>query len=692
MPNRLAQETSPYLLQHASNPVDWFPWGEEAITRAKDEQKPVFLSIGYSACHWCHVMEHESFEDNAIAQKLNKHFVSIKVDREERPDLDQIYMNAVQLLTGRGGWPMSVFLTPDLQPFLGGTYWPPRRKMGMPGFDEVLDAVIEVWEDRRDQATNQAAQLASHLGELALPAGTKSELELELLHGAERGLERSFDRTHGGFGGAPKFPHAMDVMLLLRTYYRDAREATLDIVTTTLDRMAAGGIYDHVGGGFHRYSVDERWLVPHFEKMLYDNALLSQCYVEAYQVTQKKSYAEAARGIYEYILRDMTDPDGGFYSTEDADSEGEEGKFYVWTPDEIADVLDSSTAERFCYVYDISPEGNFEGKSILNLPKPIEQVAMIKGWNESELRSEMAEAREKLFHHREQRVHPGRDDKILVSWNGLMIDSLAKAAGALSEPRYSEAAIKAADFILQNMRKKNGRLLHSYRNSRARFDAYLDDYACFSNALVSVYELTQDGHWIDEAVSLAKIMLRFFQDRQQGGFFFTASDHEQLIARSKDIQDSSTPSASAMATMALLRLARLTGRNEFEQAAVDTLVSAAALMKQAPTAAGQMLMALDFHLGPTNELVLLVPQGDEFSHILPHVQSRLIPRAVIVARTVPSSAEQHGDALADLFANKELVNGEATLFACERFSCQEPIHGESAIMSAIDSMSSRRSS
>ncbi|HEX7379249.1 MAG TPA: thioredoxin domain-containing protein, partial [Pirellulales bacterium] len=531
MPNRLAHETSPYLLQHANNPVDWYPWGPEAIERSRREDKPIFLSIGYSACHWCHVMEHESFENEMIARQLNEGFVCIKVDREERPDLDQIYMTAVQAMTGRGGWPMSVFLTPDLKPFYGGTYWPPVGRMGMPGFDQVLDAVLNAWRERRPLVDQQASDLAADVdraGRMALPPGELSELPLEA---AEAALERVFDHQHGGFGGAPKFPHPMDLRLLLRRWRRAPQAPLLNMVTLTLDRMAAGGMYDQLGGGFHRYSVDERWLTPHFEKMLYDNALLSAAYVEAFQATGRPDYERVARETFDYILREMTSPEGGFYSTLDADSEGEEGMFYVWTPAEIEAALGPDRARTFCRLYDVSEEGNFEGRNILNLPKTLEQASRILSRDTAELAAELAESRAKLLAVRNQRVWPGLDDKVLVSWNGLMIDALASAAAALGEERYLRAARAAADFILDKMRREDGRLSHSWRAGQAKLDAYLDDYACLANALVSLYEAGFEERWIDAAAQLADILLADFEDHEAGGFFYTATGHEQLISR-----------------------------------------------------------------------------------------------------------------------------------------------------------------
>jgi hypothetical protein len=685
--NRLAGETSPYLLQHQANPVDWYPWGPEALERAKQEQKPIFLSIGYSACHWCHVMEHESFENPAIARLMNDNFVCIKVDREERPDLDHIYMNAVQLMTGRGGWPMSVFLTPELQPFYGGTYWPPTGRMGMPGFDQVLTAVANAWQERRQQAIEQAAELTGHISRMVELPISSGELSHQLIDAAGAALERSFDFYHGGFGGAPKFPHPMDLQVLLRLWRRHRRSGLLEMVTTTLDKMAAGGIYDHLGGGFHRYSVDERWLVPHFEKMLYDNSLLATAYTEGFLATGNADYARVARETCDYVLRDLTDPSGGFYSTEDADSEGEEGKFYVWTPQEIAAVLGTEASEIFCYVYDVTEPGNFEGHNILNLPKPIDVCAKIKQRDPAELRAELAAGREKLLEARGRRVRPGRDDKVLVGWNGLMIDALARAAGALNEPRYLAAAVKAAEFILRDMRRPDGRLLHTWRAGKAKYDAYLDDYAALANALVSLYEATFDERYIDGAVRLVEIMLAHFVDNAGGGFFYTADDHERLIARHKDIQDSSVPSGNALAATVLVRLGKLTGRAEYLDAAEKTFRMATGLLERAPTAAGQMLLALDMFLGPTSEIVLLGDPGNaDTAAVLRHLRGRFIPNKVVALRNPATSGESgsHSLALAALFAGKAPLTPEPTLFVCENFACQSPVSGCHAIQGAID--------
>jgi len=693
MPNCLANESSPYLLQHKDNPVDWFPWGEEALAKARAEDKPVFLSIGYSACHWCHVMEHESFESDEIARFLNEHFISIKVDREERPDLDQIYMNAVVMLTQRGGWPMSVFLTPEGKPFYGGTYWPPEDRMGMPGFKRVLASVLEAWQNKREQLDEQATFLTEKLQESEFAAGSGQALNERILQAAEGKLERAFDSAHGGFGGAPKFPHSMDLQLLLRLWKRLERDGLLDMVKLSLDKMAAGGIYDHLAGGFARYSVDERWLVPHFEKMLYDNALLTGAYLEGYLATGNEDYARVVRQTLDYILTYMTDEAGGFHSTEDADSEGVEGKFYVWTPEEIYRILGEQAGERFCYVYDVTPEGNFEGHSILNLPKSIEQCAKIKGWDVDELKRELAESRAKLLAVRDQRVRPGKDDKILVSWNGLMIDAMARSAilaregdsgsagASLSQSQYLEAACRAADFILTKMTRDDGRLYHSYRHGKAKFDAYLDDYACLINALVTLYEQTFDERWIDEAVRLAELMLKHFKDAEGDAFYFTSDDHEQLIARQKDVQDGSVPSGNAMAATCCLRLAKLTGRQDFFEAAESCLRLAQGLMENYPTAAGQMLLALDFYVGPTPELVLVGnPRGEETAAVLHELRSRFIPNRVLAGRADPGEGSKH---LEPLFAGKQPREVEPALFVCENFTCQAPVTGKDAVVEAV---------
>lgn len=680
MANRLSEETSPYLLQHQDNPVDWYPWGDEALGKSRDEQKPIFLSIGYSACHWCHVMEHESFESEEIAEFLNSHFICIKVDREERPDLDQIYMNAVQLMTGRGGWPMSVFLTPDQQPFFGGTYWPPTARMNMPGFDQVIRAADDAWQNRREQAIEQASELTRHLQQLEGEPPSTGLLDESLLRQAVAELTRAFDFQYGGFGGAPKFPHSMDLQFLLRAWFRTRDSHLLEMVTLNLDRMAQGGIYDHLAGGFARYSVDARWLVPHFEKMLYDNALLVTAYLEAYCVTGHVRYAKVVTETLDYILAYMTDPEGGFHSTEDADSEGEEGKFYVWSLQEIEEVLDADIAERFCYVYDVTEEGNFEGHNILNLPKSLEQCARARNWDVESLGKEMTAARQQLLARRNQRIRPAKDDKILVSWNGLMIDAMARAAAVLQKPRYLEAACKAAEFIWQQLSTETGQLLHCWRTGQAKLTAYLDDYANLINSLVTLYESSFQEHWLRRANQLAQVLLEHFQDKQRGGFFFTADNHENLIARNKDFHDSSVPSGNSMAATALLRLGKLTGNQELLEAAEQTLQVAMKVMQQSPSAAGQMLIALDFWMSEIPEIVLIGNlQTAEMADLLQQLHQNYFPNRVIACRDPDSLPETDG-VLDAVFQGKLPVAETPTLFVCKNYACQQPVTGVSEIL------------
>lgn len=682
MPNRLAQSHSPYLLQHAHNPVDWYPWGDEALDRSRAEERPIFLSIGYSACHWCHVMERESFENTEIAARLNANFVCIKVDREERPDLDQIYMTAVQLLTGRGGWPMSVFLTPQLQPFFGGTYWPPQSRQGMPGFDQVLGAVHNAWVERRDQVVTQAAMITERITEAQRIAPGEQEPHRHSLLDAARRLEQAFDTTFGGFGQAPKFPHAMDLQLLLRVWHRTGKSGLLDMVRLTLDKMAQGGIHDHLGGGFARYSVDERWLVPHFEKMLYDNALLLGLYVDAFTATGETRYTEVARGIADYALTTMAHPAGGFYSAEDADSEGVEGKFYVWRLEEVQGLLDEPLVTRFCEVYDISAEGNFEEANILNTPKTIEQVAALRGWDLEELRADLRRGREILLHARCQRVRPGLDDKVLLSWNALMIDALARCGAVLEEPRYLEAAKRCAAFLLTEMRRKDGRLWHMWRNGAASGTAFLDDYAYLASALVSLYESTFEERWIEESLTLVGMLRRDFADPEGAGFYFTPHSHESLISRTKDLFDNSVPSGNGMAATALVRLGRLCGRIDFVEAARDILVLASGLMEQSPTAAGQLLIALDYLVGPTTEIVILGAAGDAATAQSIHgLRTKYIPNKVVAFREKVDHPES-SHALDPIFLGRRPGLVPPTVYLCEKFVCQSPLQGRKATQEA----------
>lgn len=681
MANRLEGESSPYLLQHAGNPVAWYPWGSEAFEAARRDNKPIFLSIGYSACHWCHVMEHESFENADIARTMNERFINIKVDREERPDLDQVYMQAVQMLTGRGGWPMSVFLNHELRPFFGGTYWPPTRRAGMSGFVEVLNAVSEAWTNRREVVDQQAGELTTQLARDLQATEGAGTLTVDLLTDAANKLSLAFDSLYGGFGGAPKFPHPMDLRLLLRVWSRNGRADLLHVVTHTLNRMAAGGIYDHLGGGFHRYSVDERWLVPHFEKMLYDNALLAGCYLDAYQATGQSNYRRVVVETLDYLLEEMTGTEGGLFSTQDADSEGEEGKFYVWTPDELRDVLGEESAATFARIFDVSADGNFEGKNILNLSKTIEQCAALMGRSPVELAAEIASARHRLYAARRLRVAPGLDDKVLVSWNGLAIDALAYAGAVLSIGRYIEAARRAAQFIQENLTAADGTLLHTWRAGRARQAAFLDDYACLGNALVSLYEATFDETWISRALGLVDQMIAQFADPGGGGFFYARAGDPSLIARQKDLQDSSVPSGNSMAVTVLSRLGRLCNRDDYLGLAERTLNALAPWLQRSPAAFAQMLIALDTHLGPSHEVVLLA-DGQDRPEAISTLQRAYWPRKVFAARP----AAGHEQALDSLFAGRRVVDGQPTMYVCQDRVCQAPAVGLHEIGAAIPRM------
>lgn len=683
MPNRLAKESSPYLLQHANNPVDWYPWSEEAFAQARKLERPIFLSIGYSACHWCHVMEHESFEDPATATLLNEHFISIKVDREERPDLDQIYMQSVQLMSGHGGWPMSTFLTAAGRPFFGGTYWPNERRHGMPSFREVLEAVLRFWRERRPEMLEQAEAITQRIQRGLAETRPPGELDARLLKSATAHLQRTFDHRNGGFGGRPKFPHPVNLRLLLRLWRKQKHEELLRMVTFTLDRMLQGGIYDQLGGGFHRYSVDERWLVPHFEKMLYDNALLLTAFAEAFAVTKIDDYARVMCQTADFVLREMTDPLGGFYSTLDADSEGEEGKYYVWSLEEITAAL-KDQAEIFCDAYNVTSDGNFDGHNILNLTRGIDQIAKLRGRDPQELADQLKAGREILFARRQDRIRPGLDDKVLVAWNGLMIEALAKVGSVLGESQYVDGAARAADFILKNLRQNDGGLLHSWRGGTAKFAAYLDDYACLGNSLITLYEATGDENWICVAAELADHILNRFRDPESGGFFYTAHDHETLIARTMEIFDNATPSGSSMAVNMLLRLGTLTGRSEYLSTAESALAGVVDFMDQAPSAMAQSLLALDYQLEPAKELVFVDGQDNEESRrVLQGIRQAFLPNAVIAHRVSSGEAAVHSPLLDSLFKERGPVNGQPTLYVCQNFSCQAPIVGAEEIGRAI---------
>ncbi|MBV9710531.1 MAG: thioredoxin domain-containing protein [Ktedonobacteraceae bacterium] len=688
--NRLIHETSPYLLQHAHNPVDWYPWSEEALYKARQEDRPILLSIGYSACHWCHVMERESFEDEEIASFMNAHFVCIKVDREERPDLDTIYMQAVQAMTHQGGWPMTMFLTPDGRPFYGGTYFPPRdRRYGtqvMPGFLHIMQNVIQVYEQQREAVEEQANQLADYLkqhSEVPIRGrGTiSSETPLDLLASASSRLLTDFDSVHGGFKGAPKFPNTMSLEVLLRVHLHrlkgelPAEQTTeyseLAAVEISLQHMANGGIYDQLGGGFHRYSVDTEWLVPHFEKMLYDNALLSRLYLHAYLITGKSFYSRIVEETLNYIMREMVSPEGGFYSTQDADSEGEEGKFFTWTAEEVKHLLLPEIAPHFMQYYGVTPQGNFEGKNILHVVQDAQTVAENAQISLDELQSRLELGRKILFADREHRVKPGRDEKILTSWNGLMLRSFAEAGRYLSRPDYLQVAINNANFLLSDLRK-DGRLLRTYKEGRAHLNGYLEDYTFLADGLLALYEATFDVRWFNEARALIDAAITLFADEQNGGFFDTGNDHETLVSRPKDIMDNATPAGNSVAVDVLLRLAAFSGETSYRERADEYLQPLANLLAEHPQSFGHALGALDFAIAPAKELAILGdPRAADTRALLEVINNRYLPNSVLAC-----SAPEDSQAIQSitLLADRPQKEGKATAYVCQNFACQAPVN------------------
>ena len=662
--NALAGETSPYLLQHAHNPVQWYPWGEEAFRRAREEGKPILLSIGYSACHWCHVMERESFEDREIAKLMNQSFINIKVDREERPDLDSIYMTFVQMATGRGGWPMTVFLTPDQRPFYGGTYFPPQDRPGIPGFPRVLASVARAYRENKLAIHEDAVRITQELENVDAFPSSESALTTQILDAAAASLTANYDSKNGGFGGAPKFPPSMTLSFLLRSFLRTNQTSYLKITEHTLASMALGGIYDQLGGGFHRYSVDARWQVPHFEKMLYDNALLSHAYLEAYLLTKKAFFSRIVQETLDYVVREMTSPAGGFYSSQDADSENREGRFFVWTPGEIEEVLGRSDADRVCQYYGVKPEGQVEGKSVLSVSHNMDAAA-IKACLDERAGGEIPwRERKLLFEARNARVKPARDEKVLTAWNALMLKSFAEAANGLDREDYRNAALKNGEFILNNLLHEK-QLMRSFRNGAAKYKAYLEDYACLIDALLSLYEATFDARWISAAESLASTMVEKFWDENAGCFYFTASDNEVLIRRPREFYDNVTPSGNSAAAFALLRLQRLTSNPDWSSYAIDALKKMALLMSRHPSAFCHMLCALDFYLSPVKEIAVAGEPHDKKSlELLKQIFLRYLPNKVVVCGT--------DDRLA-LLKERPRINGQSTAYVCVNSVCLPPV-------------------
>ncbi len=662
--NSLINETSPYLLQHAHNPVDWFAWGDEAFAKAKAEDKPILVSIGYSACHWCHVMEHESFENEETARVMNENFVCIKVDMEERPDVDRIYMDFVQMTTGSGGWPLNVFLSPEKLPFFGGTYFPPDNRYNMPSFQRVLTSVADAWREKREDLLHSANEVLGEMRRVGLVQPSGESLSADQLDTAFQSFVKYFDAKNGGFGGAPKFPPAMSLEFLLRYYQRTKNENALAMVVKTAQKMAFGGIYDQLGGGFHRYAVDSVWLVPHFEKMLYDNAQLARLYLHLFQATKDEYYQRIAVETLEYIKREMTGAGGGFYSTQDADSEGVEGKFFVWTPAEIEELLGADDARVFNFYYDVSEEGNFEEQNILNVKNTLAETAEVFKITPEALQTVLEKGREKLFNEREKRIKPFRDEKILTAWNGLMLATFAEASAILENKEYLGIAKKNADFILENL-QKDGSLLRTWKDGKAKLNAYLEDYANFADGLTELFQVSGEIKYLREAKRLADLLITEFWDETGGGFFFTANNHEELIVRKKDFQDNATPSGNSVAADVLLKLAKLTGDERYERFAVTLLRLVAPQIRRYPQAFGRSLAALEFYLSPVKEIVVL-GNADELKR---EVWREYLPNKVVVL------AKNAGgdDEFIPLLKERGLIDGKPTAYVCENFACQKPV-------------------
>ena len=664
MSNHLAYENSPYLLQHKHNPVDWYPWGEEALEKAKREDKPIFLSIGYAACHWCHVMEEESFEDPDTAAMMNEHFVNIKVDREERPDLDGIYMQAVVAMTGQGGWPMSVFLTPDGAPFYGGTYFPPTRRYNMPAFREVLLGIANTWKNDRDRALRSGDQLKEHMQRELSAISHDTVLKEDTARNASMGLAQAYDWTHGGWGGAPKFPQPMTIDFSLSRATRGDRMA-LDMATHALDAMAKGGMYDVVGGGFARYSVDDHWLVPHFEKMLYDNAQLARVYLHAYLITKNEHYRRVVEETLDFVIREMTHTGGGFYSSLDADSEGQEGKFYFWSLKEIREVL-KDDADFVIAAYKVTEGGNFEGHNVLQRAMPDEELSDMFDIPLEQVVPRLQDAHAKLLAARAKRIRPGTDDKVLTAWNGLMLIAFSEAGRYLNRSDYEGMAIRNAGFLLAQLHPE-GRLLRSWREGAAKHNAYLEDYAALILGLLALYQTDPNPRWFSEAERLAGDMIAHFRD-PHGGFFDTRDDHETLLIRPKDLQDNATPSGSSLAVTALLQLAAYAGNGDWHDLAERTLASLQPGMTRYPTAFGQWLYAVDFALGPVKEIAIVGPAPVRDS-LAQTVRERYNPRMVVAASETPPPSGSPA-----LLVDRPMLDNQPTAYVCEHFVCQQPVH------------------
>ena len=689
--NRLTREKSPYLLQHASNPVDWHPWGKEAFKKAAKEDRPIFLSIGYSTCHWCHVMEQESFEDKDVARLMNEHFVSIKVDREERPDIDNVYMKICQMITGRGGWPLTIIMTPDKKPFFAGTYLPKKRRFNQIGMMDLIPHIGELWKTQRRDLLASAEKIILALSQQSFQASRES-LNESVLNSAFQQLVQGFDAHYGGFSQAPKFPTPHNISFLLRYWRRTGNDSALHMVEKTLQAMQLGGIFDHIGYGFHRYSTDARWLLPHFEKMLYDQALLAIAYTESYLTTKNNLYRKTAEEIFTYVLRDMTSPDGPFYSAEDADSEGEEGKFYTWQWEELETHLSKEDLKFASKVFNVQERGNYSeevtgtmsGANILHLTQPLDELARALKMRGKDLEVKMRRLRKKLFELRVKRERPLRDDKILTDWNGLMIAALAKATRAFNRQDYAEAAEKASDFILGNMRQKDGKLLHRHRQGESKICAYADDYAFLIWGQIELYEASFEERHLSNALDLNDIFIRHYWDEKNGAFFFTADTSDTLFIRQKESYDGATPSSNSLAMMNLLRLSRMTGRSEFEEKAerISNLFSGS--VGTYPSAYTQMLSALDFTLGPSYEIVITgQPGAEDTQKIIRTIQEEFVPNTVVLF--VPSDKDNPAIFQLAPFTRQQLVpKGRATAFVCSNFTCKQPTSDPKQLLEFLD--------
>lgn len=702
-PNKLESETSTYLRQHAYNPVEWYPWGKEALAKAREEDRPILLSIGYSACHWCHVMEHESFEDESTAELMNRFFVNIKVDREERPDLDEIYMKSVQIMTGHGGWPMTVFLTPDLKPFYAGTYFPPQDRHGIPSFKRILHGVRSAWENQRAEIEESSSELTEQIRLLdKLKAVRDKELNKMMQANSLQSLLGAFDPVFGGFGSAPKFPHTASLSLVMR-YLRDQKadegpDSALksqlqDLLVLTLNRMAWGGIHDQLAGGFARYSVDRRWLIPHFEKMLYDNALIPRNYFDAALLLNDENagyWKKTACGTLDFVLSELGMPEGGFYSSLDADSEGEEGKYYVWTPEQIKSCLGEEDGEFFCRVFDVTSSGNFEhGNSALNFPNGPEACRKDLGLSAEQFEQRLAPLKKRLLQEREKRVRPGRDDKMLVSWSGLMISALVDGYKSSSKEKYLAAAVKASNFILDELCSK-GRLLRTYGLGKAKLNACLDDYAYFIQALLDLAQVQGNPRFLLAAIELNETVLAQFWDEEGGGFFYTSDDHEELITRSKLFYDGSTPSASSVSVMNLIRLGRLSGRQDFIDKAERTLKLYAAYFQKAPDQFANMLCALDTYLSEPLEIVVVFNDSckDSAAELACEIYRHYFPAALVAMADLSDSRYENLSNELPLFQGRVLMDGKASVYICRNFSCKKPISDLTELQKALQELKS----